>query len=291
MDESTNHLDLRRIGFLQTWLATGAQGRPVVVASHDRAFLDAVTTRTLLLREPRSQVLALPYSRARAALAEVDAAEGRRFANDMTQALQMRGQAAKLKNIGINSGSDLLVVKTKQLQERADRMEEAARPVHQERGAGAIRLAKGGTPSKALAAFDDVAVKAPDGRLLFRTGKLWIHRGDRIVVLGPNDNGKSQFLPLVRRALREGVSGITVAPTVVEGWSDQNLAQFDAYPTAWAAVTERFDVGDHRARGLLRGQDERGPTRCQDLGAFGRAEVPTCHVAPAPHPPQPLPSR
>ena len=253
MDEPTNHLDLGRIGFLQTWLSTVARSVAVMVASHDRAFLDAVTTRTLFLRETRSQAFALPYTPARAVLADADAAEERRFENDKKQAAQLRRQAAKLKNIGINSGSDLLVVKTKQLQERASRLEEAARPAHQERSAGAIRLANGGTPSKALVAFDDVAVSTPDDRLLFKTGRLWINKGDRIVILGRNGSGKSQLMSLVHRALQGDVPGVTVTPTVVEGWSDQGLGQLDAFPTPWAAVTERFDVGDERARALLAG--------------------------------------
>jgi ATPase subunit of ABC transporter with duplicated ATPase domains len=253
MDEPTNHLDLGRIGFLQGWLATVARSVPVVVASHDRAFLDCVTTRTLFLRETRSHAFALPYSRARAALAEADMAQERRFENDMKQVAQLRRQAAKLKNIGINSGSDLLVVKTKQLQQRAEKLEEAARPAHRERSAGAIRLANGGTPSKALVAFDNVEVSTPDGRLLFKTGKLWINKGDRIVLLGRNGSGKSQLMALLHRAVQSGAPGISVAPTVVEGWSDQTLGQLDPFPTPWAAVAERFDVGDQKARVLLAG--------------------------------------
>lgn len=145
------------------------------------------------------------------------------------------------------------MVKTKQLQERASRLEDAARPAHQERSAGAIRLANGGTPSKALVALDDLAVSTPDGRLLFRTGRLWINKGDRIVLLGRNGSGKSQLMSLVHRALQGDIPGITVAPTVVEGWSDQSLGQLHTFPTPWAAVTERFDVGDERARALLAG--------------------------------------
>ncbi|TNC46978.1 ABC-F family ATP-binding cassette domain-containing protein [Rubellimicrobium rubrum] len=253
MDEPTNHLDLGRIGYLQSWLSTVAKGVPVVVASHDRAFLDAVTNRTLFLREARSQVFGLPYGPARAALAEADEAQERRFETDMKQAAQLRRQAAKLRNIGINSGSDLLVVKTKQLKDRADKLEEAARPAHQERSAGAIRLVNGGTPSKALVMLDDVAVTTPDGRLLFRTGRLWINKGDRIVLLGQNGSGKTQLMSLLHHAVGGSVAGVTVAPTVVEGWSDQGLGQLEAFVTPWAAVTERFDVGDQRARALLAG--------------------------------------
>ena len=136
----TNHLDLSRIGFLQRWLTTVARGVSLVVASHDRAFLDAVTNRSLFIREINSQFFALPYSRAREALASSDAAEERKFDKDMKQAEQLRRQAAKLKNIGINSGSDLLVLKTKQLKERAEKLEEAARPAHHSKSAGRIRL-------------------------------------------------------------------------------------------------------------------------------------------------------
>lgn len=253
MDEPTNHLDLSRVGILQNWLATVARAVPIVVASHDRAFLDAVTNRTLFLREINSQVFALPYTHARDALAMVDAADGRRFDNDLKQAKQLRRQAAKLKNIGINSGSDLLVVKTKQLKERADKLEESARPAHQVRSAGAIRLGNSGTHAKALVTLDDAQVTTPDGQLLFKTGKTWINRGDRIVLLGHNGSGKTQLISKINRAVTSDLEAIKVAPTVVPGHSDQGLTQLDSDATPFAAITHRFDVGDQRARSLLAG--------------------------------------
>ncbi len=157
---------------------------PVIVCSHDRAFLDATTNRTLFLRPEQSQVFSLPYTRARAALREADAADERRYQRDMKTAQQLRQQAAKLNNIGINSGSDLLPSKTKQLKQRAEKLEDAAKPAHLERSAGAIRLANRGTHAKVLVTLDDAAVETPDGRPLFRTGKQFICQGDRIVLLG-----------------------------------------------------------------------------------------------------------
>ncbi|WP_420012521.1 ATP-binding cassette domain-containing protein [Tateyamaria sp.] len=126
LDEPTNHLDLHRIALLQDWLATLPRDVPVIMTSHDRAFLDATTNRTLFLRPERSQVFAVPFTPARIALEQADEADARRFANDQNKAKQMRKQAAKLKNVGINSGSDLLLTKTKQLIDRAERLE--ARP-------------------------------------------------------------------------------------------------------------------------------------------------------------------
>ncbi|MEM7021578.1 MAG: ABC-F family ATP-binding cassette domain-containing protein [Pseudomonadota bacterium] len=253
MDEPTNHLDLARIGVLQAWLATVARSVPMVVASHDRAFLDAVTNRTLFLREIRSQVFALPYGRAREALDTADAAEERRFDNEMRQAKQLRRQAAKLKNIGINSGSDLLVVKTKQLKERADKLEEAARPAYQARSAGTIKLGNSGTHAKALVTLEDAQVATPDGDALFGTGNMWIHRGDRIVLMGRNGSGKSQLVDRIARAIAGSADSIRVAPAVAAGYSDQGLTQLDDDATPFAAISRRFDVGDQRARSLLAG--------------------------------------
>jgi len=253
LDEPTNHLDLQRIGLLQNWLANLPRETPVVITSHDRAFLDATTNRTLFLRAERSRDFAQPFTKARAALAQADEADARRFANDLNKASQLRKQAAKLKNIGINSGSDLLITKTKQLTERAAKIEAAAKPSHQDRSAGDIKLTNSGTHAKALVSFDEVWVKTPDARDLYRTGKMWITPGDRIVLLGANGTGKTQLVKAVHRALTGAASDIKVAPTVTLGYSDQQLTQLADTDTPMTAVAGAFDVGDQRARGLLAG--------------------------------------
>ncbi|MDX8481380.1 ABC-F family ATP-binding cassette domain-containing protein [Mesorhizobium sp. VK24D] len=255
LDEPTNHLDLAKIGQLETWLNALSREVPVIIASHDRAFLDATTNRTLFLRPEQSPVFSLPYSRARQALDEVDASTARRFERDMKVAQQLRRQAAKLNNVGINSGSDLLTVKTKQLKERADRLEEAALPAHRERSAGAIRLANRGTHAKVMITLDDAAVQTPDGTLLFRTGKRHICQGDRIVLLGRNGVGKSRFIAMIRAAIVEPgtTPDIKVTPSAVLGYSDQALSGIGGDDTPLAMVSRRFEVGEQRARSLLAG--------------------------------------
>ena len=251
LDEPTNHLDLGRIGLLQNWLSSLPRDTGVILTSHDRAFLDAVTNRTLFLRPESSRIFSTPYTKARAELDQADEADARKFANDLNKAQQLRKQAAKLKNIGINSGSDLLVVKTKQLNERAEKLEAVAKPAHTEKTAGDIKLTNSGTHAKALIAFDDVAVTTPDERALYSTGKKWITRGDRIVLLGANGTGKTQLIRMVHRALLGEDTPLKVAPTVELGYSDQHLSQLDPTATPMQAVAGTFDVGDQRARGLL----------------------------------------
>lgn len=253
LDEPTNHLDLSRIGLLQSWLANLPRDVPVIITSHDRAFLDETTNRTLFLRRDTSRDFALPYTLARDALDEADAADERRFTNDMKQAQQLRKQAAKLKNIGINSGSDLLIKKTKQLNDRAENMESAAKPAYKDRSAGDIKLGNSGTHAKALITLEDIQVQTPDGRDLYKTGQKWISRGDRVVVLGHNGVGKTQLVRMVQAALAGGESAIKHAPTVVTGYSDQALSQLDLTQSPLQNITYRFTVGDQRARGQLAG--------------------------------------
>ncbi|TIL23214.1 MAG: ABC-F family ATP-binding cassette domain-containing protein [Mesorhizobium sp.] len=256
LDEPTNHLDLAKISQLETWLNALPREVPVVIASHDRAFLDATTNRTLFLRPEQSPVFALPYSRARNALSEADASADRKFQRDMKVAQQLRRQAAKLNNIGINSGSDLLTVKTKQLNQRAQRLEEVAAPAHREKSAGAIKLGNRGTHAKVLITLDDVAVETPDGTLLFRTGKRHICQGDRIVLLGRNGVGKSRLISLIRKAIVEpdmAAQGVKVTPSTVLGYSDQALSGISGEDTPLAMLSRSFDVGEQRARSLLAG--------------------------------------
>ncbi|MBO9436960.1 ABC-F family ATP-binding cassette domain-containing protein [Ruegeria sp. R13_0] len=251
LDEPTNHLDLHRLGLLQNWLSALPREVPVIVTSHDRAFLDATTNKTLFLRKERSRVFSLPYSAAREALDEADAADQRRFTNDLNKAQQLRKQAAKLKNIGINSGSDLLVTKTKQLNDRAAQIETGAKPAHHERSAGDIRLVNSGTHAKALVTLDDARVETPDGRLLYKTGRKWILPGDRIVLLGANGTGKTRLVKMVHSALSGNSGAVKCAPSVVSAYSDQHLSQLSDSDTPMTVVAGQFDIGDQRARGVL----------------------------------------
>jgi ATPase subunit of ABC transporter with duplicated ATPase domains len=252
LDEPTNHLDLSRIGRLQRWLAALPRDVAVIAASHDRAFLDAATKRTLFLRNEASRMFALPFSTARVALMEADAADDKRFELDQKYADQLRRQAAKLKNIGINSGSDLLITKTKQLKDRADKIEAAARPAHKEGSAGTIKLANSGTHAKALLSLNDAGIAAPDGRLLFKTGPKWVERGDRMVILGHNGTGKTQLVGAILRAIGGEDGAIKAVPTLVLGHSDQNLAQLGGQNTPFDLVS-KINSGDGVTRSLLAG--------------------------------------
>lgn len=254
LDEPTNHLDTESIQLLEAWLASVATGMALVIASHDRAFLDACTDRTLFLRPEVSRLYAHPYSRARQLLAEDDAAQAAKLARDTRETERLRRSASALRNIGINSRSDAAQKKSALMTERADRLERALRPVAADRSA-AIRLASRGTHAQVLLSLQDVAVQAPDGRLLLRIGKLSVARGERLVLLGRNGVGKSLLMKLLYRAIRtpDAVPGVRVHPSVVVGYVDQQMTQLPPAVTPIGLLGDRFRLGEQRSRSLLAG--------------------------------------
>src|SRR5262245_26352062 len=253
LDEPTNHLDRERLRVLEDWIRHGTAGVAMVIASHDRQFLDTCTTRTLSLRPEASRLYAHPYSRARALLADDDAAQAAQRARDGKEAERLRRSAAHHRNVGINSGSDLWLKRAKLLNQRAAEIEETLQPAHRERS-GDVRLANRGTHARVLVALDDVTVATPDGQGLFRTGALKIHQGERVVVRGANGVGKSQLIRLLRRATAgDAVPGVTVSPTAVAFYVDQQMSQLPAEETPFVYISGTFRPGDQRSLTLLAG--------------------------------------
>ena len=253
LDEPTNHLDLGKLIQLENWLAVAARNIPLVIASHDRQFLDATTNRTLFLRPEASPYFALPYSKARIALAELDEAAEAKREKDLKEVSRLRKQAAKLTNVGINSGSDLLVVKSKYLRERAEKIENSVQALHKDRS-GEIRLGNSGAQARVLLALENVEVTTPVGGKLFRIEKLHVFQGDRLVILGRNGTGKSQLMGLVHRAMQGDVApGIRVSPQVVPGYVDQAMSFLPERQSPLGYIAGQFDQGDQRSKSLLAG--------------------------------------
>ncbi|MDV3250857.1 ATP-binding cassette domain-containing protein [Devosia sp. BK] len=253
LDEPTNHLDLGRIAALETWLAALPRQTIVIMASHDRQFLDAATNRTLFLRPEQSHFFPLPYSHARLALDEADQSAEHQRQRDLKEVAQLRKQAAKLTNIGINSGSDLLTVKSKQLRERAEKIETQAVSVHREK-TGKVMLGNSGAEARVMLAFENMAIETPDGRPLFSIDKLHIFQGDRVVLLGRNGAGKSQLVNRVAAALQNtSVDGMRLSPQIVPGYLDQALDWLPLNMTPLDFILTRYNEGDRRSISLLAG--------------------------------------
>jgi ATPase subunit of ABC transporter with duplicated ATPase domains len=254
LDEPTNHLDLSKIQFLERWLGENAGRMPMVIISHDRRFLDACTTHTLFLRPKVSKLYAHAYSVARQLLLEDDAADQTKLEQDIKEASRLRRSANELKNIGINSRCDKAQKKAKQVFARATEIENNLKEPHKER-TGQIRLSSRDTHARVLLSLDDVIVRTPDGKALFKTGKLKLFQGERVVLLGGNGAGKSQLIKMIHRASidPESMPELRLGSSVVVGYADQQMSQLPDSETPFDIITNRFRLGDQRSRTLLAG--------------------------------------
>jgi ATPase subunit of ABC transporter with duplicated ATPase domains len=276
LDEPTNHLDSQRLAVLERWINHATEGVGMVIASHDRQFLDACTNRSLFLRAEASRMYGHAYSQARMLLEAADGAQERKATRDTKAAERLRRSAGQLRNVGVNSGSDLLLKKSKQLNERAVAIEETLRPVERQR-AGTIVLNARDSRAKVLVSLQDLTVVSPSGVALFHCPKLMIFRGDRVVLRGANGAGKSQFVRLLDRVSRaEGAhAGIRFAADVQAGYLDQQMAHLPPAESPLAWMTEQFRLGDQRSRSVLAGagfdiETQRRPIAQLSLGQKSR---------------------
>ncbi|MGE4351957.1 MAG: ATP-binding cassette domain-containing protein [Bdellovibrionales bacterium] len=254
LDEPTNHLDLSKIHFLERWLDENAARMPLLIVSHDRQFLNRCTTHTLFLRPAISKLYAHPYGVAKGLLSKEDKAAHSKLEQERKEATRLRRSANELKNVGINSRSDKALKKSKQIAVRAAEIEKAFMEPHKEKS-GQIKLSSRDSHSHVLLSMEDVVIRAPDGAALFKTGKIKVFQGDRIVFLGANGVGKSQLIKKIYNACLDPLNApdVYLSPTLVVGYADQQMSQLSNVDTPFDIITNRFGLGDQRSRTLLAG--------------------------------------
>jgi ATP-binding cassette subfamily F protein 3 len=214
LDEPTNHLDLDTIAWLEAHLS-GYRGA-VLVVSHDRAFLDAVTRETMELGQRSFRSYPVAYS----AYEEMRADELER-----EEGLHERQQAQIAKTEDFIR-RNIAGQKTKQAQSRRRMLEKLAlvdRP--EDVWARAEQVAFRFSPAPRTG---DIVLDAKRGRVLFEGFDLLIRRGDRIGIVGPNGSGKSTLLKILAGTPSPGDRGeVRRGTNLREGYFDQHLGSLD----------------------------------------------------------------
>ena len=270
-DEPSNHLDIATLHVLQRFLRDELRCAFVLV-SHDRALLDAVTTRTLVLRDGRGHAFDLPFSQAREALANHDlaAAAARRAEEKEIEAL--RKSAKRLATWGKVYDNESFSKRAKSMEKRIERLEGERTFVSSGSGLK-LELAAAQTRAQRALRVAGVDVLAPDGSTrLFGIDELVLRPGERVALLGVNGVGKSTFIRALvahQRArtveavsalppslrLRDGVqhgdAGIAFSPQSVVGYYDQELEELGSEGTLASYLRRHSDAGDAAIRAAL----------------------------------------
>ncbi len=216
LDEPTNHLDIDAIAWLEDRLA-GFKGGLLLV-SHDRHYLDRLTTRILELDRGKAYVHEGGYAsylegradrEARAAKAE----ETRRNLARSELEWLRRGAPARTSKPKARIESATAIVE--------GRAEAAARAGELDLAFGAARL------GDQVIELDGVGHRFTDDRWLFRKVTLSLDPRERLGIVGPNGAGKSTLLDVIAGRLAPTEGRVTTGVTVSLGVYDQRGRELD----------------------------------------------------------------
>ncbi len=249
-DEPTNHLDLHTLLVFEDRLQ--AMNSAFLIISHDRAFLDTVTTRTVILRDEQLYNFDLPYSGAKLALEANDAAAAAAREQEERQIKRLEQSAKRLATWGKVYDNEDLAKKAKTMEKRIDRLKDERTFVS--RGSGLnLTLDVGGAQANRMLHIERHDVKAPDGKPLFHIEDCMIRPGERVALLGYNGAGKTTLINLLMNQYRDQPIGDTIRfnPQVDIGYYDQELALLDDQLSMMETLRERCGGPDSALKAAL----------------------------------------
>ncbi|CAN5606071.1 ABC-F family ATP-binding cassette domain-containing protein [soil metagenome] len=280
LDEPTNHLDIAALEWLEA--AMVRRSGALIVASHDRAFLDAVVTRTWELRGGRLRTFRGAYS---AYLVQREAADSRQ----RREADARADAVAREEELVQRYRSQRKHVKMHEHERRLERLQEATKtvppvvtrlaiPAGDGARSGATR--SGGTVismEELTCGFRAVPGRGHDLPVL-RVERLDVGRGERIGLVGPNGAGKTTLLHTMAGQLA-ALSGFVrvgraVQPAYLSQLRDAPLPGTTVLDAMLAVVPGRAgEARAHLARFLFRGDDVFKPVADLSGGERSRLEL------------------
>ena len=252
LDEPTNHLDIESIQWLEGYLKeySGA----VVLISHDRAFLDNVTNRTVEIMLGRLYDYKVPYSKY---------VELRRERREQQMAAYENQQRLIEKTEEFIEKFRYKPTKSNQVQSRIKQLEKLDRIEVDEEDLSALSIKFPPAPRSGQVVAEVKGVGMSFGsKHIFGGAEFTVEKGDRIALVGRNGEGKTTFARMLVGELQPTEGSIKVGANVNTGYYAQNQddlmnGDFTVYDTL-----DRVAVGDIRTRlrdilgaFLFRGED------------------------------------
>ncbi len=213
LDEPTNHLDIESIGWLEEFLINN--GKAVVVISHDRKFVDNITTRTIEVTMGRIYDYKVNYSQYLQLRAERRQQQLKQWEEQQKMIQETKDFIERFK--GTYS-------KTLQVQSRVKMLEKLELIEVDEEDTSALRLKFPSSPrSGQYPVMMSSVAKAFDEKLIFSDVNITINRGDKVAFVGRNGEGKSTLVKCIMKELEHDGS-LQLGHNVQIGYFAQNQA-------------------------------------------------------------------
>jgi ATP-binding cassette, subfamily F, member 3 len=243
LDEPTNHLDLGMLEWLEGFLVTwhGA----FLVVSHDRYFLDKVTSRTLDLSFGRLEDYPAAYAR------YLDLRE-ERFERRMQEYEEQQAFISRTEEFVRRYKAGQRSREARGRQTRLDRLERIARPeLHT-----ALKLSTSPTIRSGREAITMTPLRVgyqngDQETALLTTSELRVERGDRVAIIGDNGSGKSTLLKTIVGELPALKGRVGFGTNVKVGYYAQGHESLPPEGTPMSVLLDAQPMGEESARSYL----------------------------------------
>ncbi|MBQ8282534.1 MAG: ABC-F family ATP-binding cassette domain-containing protein [Paraprevotella sp.] len=237
LDEPTNHLDIESIQWLEQFLTESAKA--VVVISHDRKFVDNITTRTIEVTMGRIYDYKVNYSKYLELRKERREQQMKQYEEQQKMIQETKDYIERFK--GTYS-------KTLQVQSRVKMLEKLQIIEVDEEDTSALRLKFPPSPrSGNYPVIMDGVGKCYDEHRVFGGVNLMVERGNKIAFVGRNGEGKSTLVKCIMQEL-EHEGTLTLGHNVQIGYFAQNQASLlDGELTVFQTIDD-VAVGDIRTK-------------------------------------------
>jgi ATP-binding cassette subfamily F protein 3 len=238
LDEPTNHLDMDSIEWLEDFLIN--QAKAVMVISHDRAFVDNITNRTIEVTMGRIYDYKAKYSH------YLELRKDRRIHQQKAYEEQQKFIADNQAFIERFRGT---FSKTEQVQSRVRMLEKIVPIEVDEIDNSALKLK---FPPSVRSGQYPVIVKDLEksygDKLIFKEANIVIERGDKVAFVGKNGEGKSTMIKAIMKEIEINGGSVEVGHNAQIGYFAQNqAAQLDENATIFETI-DRIAVGDVRTQ-------------------------------------------
>ena len=237
LDEPTNHLDIESIQWLEEFLKTN--GSALVLVSHDRAFLDNVTTRTIEITLGRIYDYNVPYSQFKVLRQERHEQQVRAYMNQQkmiqeTEEFIERFRYKATKAVQVQS-------RIKQL-EKLDRLEVDL----EDNSRLSLRFPPAPRSGDFPVIVEDLRKDFGD-HMVFQSANFTIRRGEKVAFVGKNGEGKTTLVRCIMGQL-DYLGNLKIGHNVKIGYFAQNQAALlDGEMTVFETI-DYVAVGDIRTK-------------------------------------------
>lgn len=237
LDEPTNHLDIESIQWLESFLSTRANA--VILVSHDRAFLDAVTTRTIEITLGRIYDYKVPYSKYIELRKEHREQQQRAYENQQKQIQKTEDFIERFR---------YKATKAVQVQSRIKQLDRIERIEIDEEDTSRLNLRFPPAPrSGSYPVITESTAKRYGGHQVFSDVTFTINRGDKVAFVGKNGEGKSTLVKCIMGEI-DYEGKLTLGHNVKIGYFAQNQAQLLDENLSVLETIDYVATGDIRSK-------------------------------------------